>query len=404
MKILIAITTGRPNFKDTLDLIAQNIKQFGHFATNFIGVAINYDTDFLKFSEKDFIYNTGSSRLFKEKIYLGKKNINEYINFMISRGIERGIADILSQSNGYSNKKNLILIEAMKRNYDIVLFWDDDEYPFVCLLSEDRKMLWIQSDIIGSHMFAYNNYSADMAFGFYTGYVSPIPTNFNQKLSTQTAKLLGDALSPASDVINPDTFTNSELIFKGAKQDDFRIQEIKENNGGKWISGGNLSVSIEAIKKGVIPPYFTPPNTRADDTLLSMGLQNAKVFQVPAGIFHDAFSEYRSIINNEFPINLVKNREVSTSQVERFLSVLRGWLGYAPIFLRVKNGSGYKKIINKMVKKLKNVDKLIENDLPEIKSFYKGQKPSDILMDFDSLTENQYMLMQMCYKEWKKLL
>lgn len=403
MKILIAITTGRPNFKDTLNLIADNIKQFGHFEQNTIDIAINYDCSYLNISKDIFSYNTKRSSLFDKKIYIGEKNIKGYVDFMTSRGIDKEIAKILSQSAGYSNKKNLVLVEAIRNNYDIVLFLDDDEYPFICLKIKNG-LLWQQTDILGSHITAYKNYGADVAFGFFTGYASPIPLNLKRRMSSKTARLLGDALSLASDVIVSDTFMNSDIIFKGTEKNNFEIKEIEMVNGGKWISGGNLSVNISAVRKNIIPPYFTPPNSRADDTILSMKLQKAKVIQVPAGIFHDAFFEYTSIVNYNFPNNIIDNNEVSANQIQRFANVLRGWLGYAPIFLRIKYGGGYKTKMDSMLKKLKQTEKYFSKDFPEIDRKYKGQRLSDILNEFDSCTKHQFELMNECYREWKKIL
>ena len=161
MKILLAITTGRSSFKDTLDLLVQNFSTFGHFESNSIGVAINYDCSFLGLRDEDFDYNKRLSKKFSEKIYIGQKHTLKYIEFMKRMGVDEDIAVILSQSSGYSNKKNLVYLEAYKRGYDIVLFWDDDEYPYACII-DDENISWVQTDILGAHLLAYKKYSADV--------------------------------------------------------------------------------------------------------------------------------------------------------------------------------------------------------------------------------------------------
>jgi hypothetical protein len=402
MKVLFAITTGRADFKETLDLVAQNFASFGQFTDNHIGLAVNYDCSFLGLADDDFIYKTEYSGLFGEIIYIGQKNVPEYIDLMVKSGVDPSMAQILSQATGYSNKKNLVYLEAIRNGYDIVLFWDDDEYPFVCNLSGD-SMSWLQTDILGAHISAYKNLSADVAFGFYTGYASPIPLNLDTRLSKETAHYLGGALSVASDVVNSGTFTKTDQIFKGLQADHLAVKEIEFIDGGKWISGGNLSIKVDAIKKGIVPPFYTPPSTRADDTILSMGLEQAKVVQVPAGIFHDAFGEYKSMRFNSFPETIIRRSEVDQSQIERFCSALKGWFGYAPIFLRIRDGKSYGQKVESMVEKLKMINDGLFQDLPEAKKIFNDVSASDLLEKFNSSAESDYDLMHKCYEEWKKV-
>lgn len=401
MKILLAITTGRKNFKETLDLLVKNFLMFGHFESNYIGVVVNYDCSFLGFNEKDFTYNTNLSKMFNDKIYIGEKHVSQYIKFMQGKGIDEGVAKILSQSSGYSNKKNLVYLEAYKRGYDIVLFWDDDEYPYVCMI-DGENISWIQTDILGAHLLAYEKYSADVAFGFFTGYASPIPAILNYRLSRETAVGLGDALSVASDVVNKKTFIDVDKIFIGLNCDNLDIKEIEMIDGGKWVSGGNLSVKVKSVMHGVVPPFYTPPATRSDDTILSMGLDRAKVVQIPAGIFHDAFGEYEDIKTGVFP-NRIKRNKKDINQLKRFCFALKGWLGYAPIFLKIKDQKSFKINTDKMLSKIKAIDDTLVNELPELKNIFNKKKASLIFNDFVERVESDYVLMKKSYEEWKKI-
>lgn len=403
MNILVIITTGRAEFKSTIDMLVKNISNFGHFGKHSIGLLVNYDTSFLNLKPEDFVYSGEYASLFTEINYLGNKDIEKYNEQMVNRGISSEVASFLCQKQGYSNKKNLALIEAIRRDYDIALFWDDDEYPFVCSNSL-TGLTWAATDILGAHLIAYEQHAADLAFGFYTGYASPIPLRLSSAISDGLADSLGKALSIASDVAKGDTFRNSEGIFKSLEQDKLEIREIGMIDGGKWISGGNLSVRIESIVRGVVPPYFTPPHTRADDTILSMQLQNAKVWQIPAGIFHDAFLEYRSIGLRDFPSSLIVVPEIDPLQLQRFGKALYGWLGYAPIFLRIKYGSSYKQYIEQMCEHLTIADSYMRKELPLLEELYKHKSLPSILLDFDSKTEYNFEMMNKCYSEWNKIL
>lgn len=401
MKILLAITTGRSNFKDTLDLLVKNFSAYGHFENNCVGVAVNYDCYFLNLKDEDFVYNTKLSKKFFEKIYIGQKHVSKYIELMKKRGVDEGIAIILSQSTGYSNKKNLVYLEAYKRGYDIVLFWDDDEYPYVCMI-DGENISWMQTDILGAHLLAYKKYSADVAFGFFTGYASPIPSVLNFRLTKKTAIGLGDALSVASDVVNKDTFVDINKIFVGLKCENLDIKEIEMVDGGKWVSGGNISVSVRSVMNGIVPPFYTPSSTRADDTILSMGLERARVMQIPAGIFHDAFGEYDGIKTGIFPIK-IERRKKNNYQVQRFCSALKGWLGYAPIFLRIKSQGLFRVNVKKMLKKILIIDDALSCELPELKKIFNKQKASSVFNGFVVRADRDYILMQKSYEEWKKI-
>jgi len=400
MDILFAITTGRADFKGTLDMMAENFDYFGHFEGNRIGLAVNYDCSFLGLQDEDFVYKTGYSRLFQEVLYIGQKHVKEYVDLMTKCGIGYGLAQTLSQATGYSNKKNLVYMEAIKRGYDVVLFWDDDEYPLACSLSDDL-ISWLQTDILGAHISAYTDFAADVAFGFFTGYASPVPLNLDQRFSGSTAYRLGDALSVASDVVDANTFIKTDQIFKGLDGGCLKFKEIEPIDGGKWISGGNLSVRVDAVRKAVVPPFYAPPSTRADDTILSMGLDNAKVIQVPAVIFHDAFGEYRSLKSKSYPGKLIRNSDVDTHQVERFCGALKGWLGYAPIMLRIRHGESFYSHIEKMMDRLELLDADLFRDLPEARKMFDGASSSDILRRFSENVETDFRTMRECYGAWE---
>ena len=224
----------------------------------------------------------------------------------------------------------------------------------------------------------------------------------NFRLSKKTAVGLGDALSVASDVVSKDTFVDINKIFIGLKREHLDIKEIEMVDGGKWVSGGNISVSVRSVMSGIVPPFYTPPATRADDTILSMGLARAKVMQIPAGIFHDAFGEYGGIKTGIFPSKIERSKK-NNYQVQRFCSVLKGWLGYAPIFLRIKSQRLFRVNVKKMLKKILIIDNALSCELPELKKIFNKQKASSVFNGFVVRVERDYIIMQKSYEEWKKI-
>ena len=55
---------------------------------------------------------------------IANKTATEYLSLFESFGFSKHEANLLAQTNGYGNKKNLILLEALRLSADQVIFWD----------------------------------------------------------------------------------------------------------------------------------------------------------------------------------------------------------------------------------------------------------------------------------------
>jgi hypothetical protein len=73
-----------------------------------------------------------------------------------------------------------------------------------------------------------------------------------------------------------------------------KISLVEEENGAKFITGGNLGISLRDLDK--VYPFYNPPGARGEDTFLSTCLSNSTVKLIPAYTFHDGFSIYNNSI------------------------------------------------------------------------------------------------------------
>jgi hypothetical protein len=399
MNILFAVTTGRAMFSSVLDMIAENVLMHGHTNAHNIGVMINYDTTFHGLSDEHFVYQNHDA-VFSEVTYASNTALEKYKDVLRRHGLSDDAIRGILQPAGYGNKKNIILMEAIARGYDLVVFWDDDEYPVACMRSK-RDLEWIHTDILGAHLSSDRH--IDIAFGFRTGHVSPIPPNIVTYLSRQTARLLGQAFAVGNDVITETSFVNPQTSFVALAETP-TMQEIEAIGGGKWIYGGNLSMRTKSILQGTIPPFYTPAGSRGDDTILAMRILDAAVFRVPSGIFHDCFHQYQSISQGHYPDHFDNSAVDTERSIQRFGAALKGWLAYAPLLIRLREGSNYRRVIDRMRSMLELVDRRLYRELTAVGEHLGRQPLSHILGDYADQVDRQYEQLMIATESWHKLM
>ena len=112
------------------------------------------------------------------------------------------------------------------------------------------------------------------------------------------------------------------------------------------ISPANMGINL----KSPFPVFYNPKGARGEDAFFAMSIdQGAKLFQIPAFIFHDPFLSHPEIYENRFP-NYLIDEPVSPKAIKRFANVILGWIKYMPLFLRIRfhyEPMYYKKILKK---------------------------------------------------------
>ena len=86
-------------------------------------------------SDQHFVYQNHDA-VFSEVTYASNTALEKYKEVLRRHGLRDDAIRGILQPAGYGNKKNIILaMEAIARGYDLVVFWDDDEYPVACMRS-----------------------------------------------------------------------------------------------------------------------------------------------------------------------------------------------------------------------------------------------------------------------------
>jgi hypothetical protein len=355
-KILVAITTGRPlSCQKSLELLAQNFHQHSFSNVDFL---INYDKSFQQVDDLSFRSIALPMSEFTGRIfYAGDDFINEF-HMLSPRAIS--LLQVLTRKDGYGHKKNLCMIFAALKRYEKIIFWDDDEYALHLEKVGDTNQ-WKSTDIGKAHFQS----NADITFGFWTGYVSPIPDSFIENTSVNLRSLLTEALKFTTDVVDESTFLHRSATFVAADNISQNAISIEPIDGGKWISGGNLGVSVAAMVSGRVPAFYSPQAGRGEDSIFSIDIVNCTVEAVPAGIFHDAFGSY---INQTFSLSkLATSGAVVSDEAarQRFAQVLSGWIGYSALLTGLTNPKQAEKLL------LSSLTLLMECDT-ELQRYFSG--------------------------------
>ena len=112
-------------------MVARNISRFGHDRSKMVGALVDFDTKFNGLDRAELQYGPG--RVFREVILLGPEEGDRARENWVRVGVSAESARTLLPFYGYGSKRNRMIAEAIRGNYDRILFWDDDEYPIACM-------------------------------------------------------------------------------------------------------------------------------------------------------------------------------------------------------------------------------------------------------------------------------
>ncbi|NMC60204.1 MAG: hypothetical protein GYA51_12610 [Candidatus Methanofastidiosa archaeon] len=389
-KVLVVLTTGRLSYRNVIRSLHNNVNKW-HPKVLCIDLLINFDVSFKNTKIEDFFLSPPNPLIEGGKIIFAGPDFVDSAEWIEKS--ERSAIKLISPNSGYGQKKNACIIYAIRYGYDVVIFWDDDEYAFY-LSNEGSKIQQVSSDIFGAHI----NCDADVTFGFWTGYVSPIPDSFYD-LDCSLRKKLTEALSTITDVVDTTTFFNRSSTYRIEDSYNNLPIEINQSNGGKWISGGNLGIRCGSVLKCKLPAFYTPTDSRGDDSIFSTRLNKAKVMKVNAGIYHDAFG----YLNNEnFIISEFSKRRVNQNNVKinRFASVLRGWIAYAPLLTILR---GIEDVRDRIMKSIYIMSTCEKSLLYYFGRAWGWEKPSSLLLSYLEVVERELFLYKRTQEIWEEI-
>lgn len=332
--ICLVYPCGRTIVSKVIQMLVRQLKGKRYFDQYDISLIISYDLSYQSLKTNDFIQPKEIEALFQSTLYIDVNDFNslqwvKYKYKIPNRGFE-----VLFKPRGYCTQKNVSMLNAVLIKSDFVIFLDDDEYYSAPEPDPNEGLRWREQDVLGKHMECLPN--ADVTNGIMAGYFSPIPSDLGVFLNEKTRKILGRTLSYGSEFINENTFLKStnNIRYIDSAYDRLLPKPVQFANGTGFLTGGNLGVNMNTLKDGKFPPVFNPKYTRGEDAILGTQVKNLRVFEIPVYTFHDPFLIYTCIPEFNYPKRIAPIC-LSPSSINRFLSAFLGWIGYAPLFIKL---------------------------------------------------------------------
>ncbi|HET7233966.1 MAG TPA: hypothetical protein VFJ16_28400 [Longimicrobium sp.] len=388
---LVVITTGRPGYRQAAESLRLNIERWNP-AVSRIDLLINYDVGFESAGAAAFTDPPPRPLAAGGCVHFAGPDFVRGAGWLDAA--ERPALESISPATGYGQKKNACLLFAVRHGYGRVLFWDDDEYALHMERVADT-VRWTSTDVISAHALA----RADVSFGFCTGYISPIPDSLFLELDRNTRATLTEALQPINDAVNESTFFERSASFHVARAGEGTVAEVPETRGGKWISGGNVGLRCAAIAAGRLPAFYTPTDSRGDDSVFSTGLCDAVVMRTPAGIFHDAFGALAGADLSR-PAGLPVQLPAPGRNEERFARVLRGRLAYAPVLAVLRGVSDVAGTIGESASRLAACEQALA---VYFGSAWKWPPPSELLRGYLASVDTELEAYRQTQRTWRQL-
>ncbi|CAN5538977.1 hypothetical protein BH10ACI3_BH10ACI3_02200 [soil metagenome] len=381
----IAFVTGRKHFQTVLRSYVNNWLEHGLIedASVRLHLFVVYDLNYFNTERSDYRNIPPELAEKVESInFYGRKALNEERQSLVARGVIDEAEGELIFGDGYAKKRNAALYFAAKKKMDRLLFIDDDEYPLAVAKNRRDKLIWMGQSVLGTHLKHSDN--ADITHGHHCGYISPIPKiKFDDVLTENDFREFIEATS--NDIItwesvkktilgnNGVTYANAEAIDAG------ETSEVKEVSGMKFISGANLCFNLERLKS--LPAFYNPPDARGEDAFMSTTLSDFKVVKVPCYTFHDAFLEYKHLLNGVLPTELSGVDAHNNFVRQRFIKALIGWIKYKPLLTYITQPEKYESIIEEMTRKL-------DSSVPKLCEYFGTQQFEQIRTDLAKYHRN----------------
>ncbi len=352
----IAFVTGRKHFQNVLRSYINNWLEHGLIADRRIRLHlfVVYDVNYSNTNPIDYKNIPPELTEMVDSInFYGRKALKEERHRLINSGVIDETEGDLLFGEGYAKKRNAALYFASKNGMDRLMFIDDDEYPLAVLRNDSNNLFWIGQSVLGTHL--KFGIEADITHGHHCGYISPIPKfPFSDDLKEDDFRNFIEATS--NDIITWESVKNTIIGNNGVTYADPEVvgkrtvEEVQEVMGMKFISGANLCFNLDRLK--TLPVFYNPPGARGEDAFMSTTLTHHKLVRVPCYTFHDAFLEYRNILNGVLPIEL-RGVDARLSAIrERFIRAAIGWIRYKPLLTYITQRSDYESIIDDMTLKL----------------------------------------------------
>lgn len=236
----------------------------------------------------------------------------------------------------YATRRNRALETALTGEARYLLFFDDDEHWVRPAPPTSDTRGWRDSDPLIPHL-AAQCAGAVVTCGTILGQISPIPACLPDHTDPPLLRELGHALRLGSEFLHRRSFVEDAGRWRW--QPSCRLDApMQIRRGILPLSGGNVTLDLQAIHDGRIPPYWNPPDARGEDALLGARIRGLPVRRVSACSFHDPFQRVHCTDEGE-PFRISPPSDEPRRDLQRFASALCGWVGYAPMLVQLGGGA-----------------------------------------------------------------
>jgi len=360
----IGFITGRPNvckiINSYVKFLVEQVKELDVKVN--ITFFILFDLGYQFTTRTDFYGILPEVYKYVNVKYITPEQIDEYKKILISKnGLTSEEADLFI-GKGYAKARNAILYNALKRNIDYLLFWDDDEYPLADI-RKNNEITWVKQETIKTHLQSIDK--TDITVGDRCGVMSPIPyIEYNDILQEEDYKNFIDGIS--NEVISWENVQKTRVkdgFLKYAEEDialgKVKPKKISVQGETPIIFGSNLCLNLNHLDK--IPAFYNPPDARGEDSFFACATvqKNTEVVSVPVYHFHDGFLKFTGLMKERFPKRPLSIKLEDNSIEQRFYKATIGWVKYKPLYFYINDREHYREIIDSSIENLeKSVDKL----------------------------------------------
>jgi hypothetical protein len=155
-------------------------------------------------------------------------------------------------------------------------------------------------------------------------------------MDAEALGILERCLTRSNEIAYPGMFLDGETEFvryEGTLQKNAKWTE------GKWVASGECAYHLKA---GILPLFFQPPGARGEDTFFCTRLNDPlSIYRSNTAHFHDP---HGMLLNTRAQ----KWEEITIAYPQylewKFTNVVKGWLGYAPLYVRLEHPDWKEKI------------------------------------------------------------
>jgi len=403
INLAIGFVTGRKNFKNLVKTYVNSWNEHNLITNERINLHLMVAYDLKYRNTKVSDYKRIDPEIFNwldSVNYIGYNTITNEIKYLTDNGVVNRKEARMVFGDGYGKKRNIVTYFAIKNKMDRLLFLDDDEYPVAVIKTPNNGINWLGQSVVSTHLKYIND--ADITHGYHCGYISPIPyLEFDKNLTEDDFRIFIETIS--NDIISWESIKNKmqnggiTYAEEAILYEKDMVEEVKEINKCKFISGSNLCLNLRNKEK--LAPFYNPPDARGEDTFLSTSLSRAKVLKVPCYTFHDGFLNYSHLLHGVLPRALKPVKADSRRIVARFVKASIGWVRYKPLLLYITKRQDYES-------EIKNMKEQLEKVIPKLCRYFNTNEFMQIRTDLDYYDRNvkkHYQNFEQTKEVWNRI-